>query len=307
MRFFGRIRFGDVEDELDVAVEVDETHLHLISSDEPLGSWCLADVVASRLVANEFEIDLDGEKVVFLAEDQVNFAYGAVQKMAEGWARYHAMNPVRRRRAVSSARRASPPSRLDEVRRALHEARDILASRTPDVVVAPEDDPAAPAAVPEVASGPSDAGFWAKVERATAQDRQTAVEVGREVEVPEQPPRSRPHRPDAGHPARRGAGPAEEEAPVPWIQPPVDETPATQLPTPLPPPPRPQPPPALEPEAAQDGEDTGLRAAIRALFGKGSKAVHEHSFVESTTAVGIVRRVCLECGYVSIGVAEREV
>lgn len=94
---------------------------------------------------------------------------------------------------------------------------------------------------------------------------------------------------------------------MPWIQPPVDETPATQLPTPLPPPPRPQPPPALEPEAAQDGEDTGLRAAIRALFGKGSKAVHEHSFVESTTAVGIVRRVCLECGYVSIGVAEREV
>lgn len=60
-------------------------------------------------------------------------------------------------------------------------------------------------------------------------------------------------------------------------------------------------------EDRRDREEAGLRAAIRSLFGKGTKTVHEHSFVESTTAVGIVRRVCLECGYVSIGVAEREI
>lgn len=314
MRFFGRIRFGDVEDELDVAVEVDETHVHLISGDEPLGSWCLADVVANRLVANEFEIDLDGETVVFLADDQVNFAYGAVQKMAEGWARYHAMNPVRRRRAVSAARRASFPSRLDEVRRALREARDILASRTPEMVPPPAEAGPEPteevvAAEPsEPAAGAPKSRFWAKVEQATAQDRQTAVEVGREVEVPDDPPRRRLPRIELPQPAGQDtAVPADEEVPVPWLQPRVEELPVPHLPPPLPPPPRPQPPPEEpEMEDRRDREEAGLRAAIRSLFGKGTKTVHEHSFVESTTAVGIVRRVCLECGYVSIGVAERE-
>nr|MBO2498635.1 hypothetical protein [Acidimicrobiia bacterium] len=299
MRFYGRIRFGDVEDELDASVEVDETHVHFFSGDEPLGSWCLADVVAERLVANEFEIDLAGEKVVFLADDQVNFAYGAVQKMAEGWARFHAMNPVRRRRALAAARREARPSRLDEVRRALQEARDELASRTLELPAGQQE---------ESAGGPTTAemprsGFWAKVERATALDRQADVAVEQAVEVPDDPPRHRASH-GAAHAADESA--PEEEAPVPWIQPKVEEVPVPHLPPPLPPPPRPQPLPTQEPEPQRaDRSEAGLRAAIRALFGKGTKTAHEHSFVESTTTVGIVRRVCLDCGYVSIGVAEQ--
>jgi hypothetical protein len=50
-------------------------------------------------------------------------------------------------------------------------------------------------------------------------------------------------------------------------------------------------------------ETSGLRASMRSVFSR-KKTVHEHSYVESTTVVGITRRVCLECGHVSIGVEE---
>src|SRR5690606_35539189 len=108
---------------LDAYVEVSDTHVRLMSGDETLGSWCLADVVAERVVANEFHIDLQGEAITFLADDQVNFAYGAVQAMAEGWARFHSMNVLSRKRAVASARRENQPSRLAEVHRAFGKAK----------------------------------------------------------------------------------------------------------------------------------------------------------------------------------------
>jgi hypothetical protein len=50
-------------------------------------------------------------------------------------------------------------------------------------------------------------------------------------------------------------------------------------------------------------ETSGLRASMRTVFSR-KKGPHEHSYVESTTIVGITRRVCLECGHVSIGVEE---
>lgn len=204
MRFHGRIRIEEVKGaDLDVSVEVTDTHVRLISGDESLGSWCLADVVAERLVANEFEIDLDGEVIKFLADDQVNFAYGAVQAMAEGWARYRSMNLLMRKRAVSSARRQNEPSRLDEVRRAFVVAGDEL--RRP---LAAETREAAPvvgeeervAAIPEPAIGgpaeqteePEEAadvapavapgGFWAKVQQAAGEAETTFEAEAPEVE-----------------------------------------------------------------------------------------------------------------------------
>src|SRR5690606_39823763 len=109
-----------------------------MSGDETLGSWCLADVVAERVVANEFHIDLQGEAITFLADDQVNFAYGAVQAMAEGWARFHSMNVLSRKRAVASARRQNEPSRLEEVHRAFGKAKEELDRPLPAALVAEE-------------------------------------------------------------------------------------------------------------------------------------------------------------------------
>ena len=133
VKFTGRIRFDDMDTgDLDISVEVDDTHVHLASADESLGSWCLADVMAERVVANQFVLDLGGEKISFIADDQVNFAYGAVQQMAEGWARYHSMNLLLRGRAIASARRHNQPSRLTEARAAFAAAREAL--REPRVI-----------------------------------------------------------------------------------------------------------------------------------------------------------------------------
>jgi hypothetical protein len=40
---------------------------------------------------------------------------------------------------------------------------------------------------------------------------------------------------------------------------------------------------------------------VRSAFARGGRG-HEHSFVEATGGVGIVRYVCEECGHVSISV-----
>lgn len=171
MRYHGRIRIQETKGaDLDVYVEVSDSHVRLMSGEEPLGSWCLADVVAERVVANEFEIDLDGEVITFLADDQVNFAYGAVQAMAEGWARYHSMNLLSRKRAVASARRHNEPSRLDEVHRAFGKARaELDRPPTPPAEAEPEAEPSAEtAAEAEVPANEEKGGFWAKVEAARA-------------------------------------------------------------------------------------------------------------------------------------------
>jgi hypothetical protein len=212
VRFHGRIRIEEVKGaDLDVSVEVTDTHVRLISGDESLGSWCLADVVAERLVANEFEIDLDGEVIKFLADDQVNFAYGAVQAMAEGWARYHSMNLLMRKRAVSSARRQNEPSRLEEVRRAFvvagdelrrplaaameeaaagtREAAPVFAEEEREERVADIPEPAVegrgeqteePEEPADVAPAAASGGFWAKVQEATGE-----AETPAEPEAPE--------------------------------------------------------------------------------------------------------------------------
>lgn len=387
MRFSGRIRFDDVKGaDLDVIVEVTDTHVRLVSGDESLGSWCLHDVVANRLLANEFEIDLDGEVITFLADDQVNFAYGAVQQMAEGWARYHSMNLVRRKRAVATARRHNEPHRLDTVRRAFVSAREELA-RPPSeeevglVAVEAEPVPPEPEVMvvepePPVGEGtrveeevPAGPGFWDRLERATAAEQEESeaqadpeeeeeqeTRVSRPVlprgrlprldafprrrvdpEVPPvvvekaraTPPADSPVRPAASTPVEFAEeAPTVEVAPEPVAEPelparePVEDRSAV---------PGPSEPVETEPATEQpvtgaeetnghrrgqqraplgsyrDGhhpsETTGLRASLRSLLTR-SNDPHEHSFVESTTAVGITRRVCLECGHVSIGVSE---
>lgn len=444
MRFNGRVRFPDDETaDLDIAVEVSESHVRLLSGHESLGSWCLADVVANRIVANEFQIDLGGEIITFVAEDQVNFAYGAVQGMAEGWARYHAMNPVSRKRAVAAARRRNEPSRLQDARRVFVAAGSRLLETPEPETAEPEETP-------------TEAGDGMTLRRRRRREAKPAVadalvadpvDVEPEIEVPAP---SEPA-PSAPEPERVEAAPVPHPEPTPievtpieaepieapepepvWVAAPTEEKPAESLPQgkmagrlprldafptrtqdePAPEVPSPdvaevehEPPPATEvnvddahllhrrprrrhhdavgppaqapaPEApapeepapeepapeepapepgwvvpvdpgsdlteaplparpvgratwqSPDSEDSpaavtaeprptlpafkdgrhpaetsGLRASVRSIFGRGN-AEHEHAFVESTTAVGLTRRVCLECGYVSIGVAD---
>lgn len=358
MRFKGRVRFdGKGSDDLDVMVEVDDSHVRLLSGDESLGRWCLADVVANRRVANEFELDLDGEVVTFLADDQVNFAYGAVQQMAEGWARYHSMNPVRRRRAVGAARRGNEPSRLGEVRRTLVAAREEL-RRLPAAATetaAPPDEmetASDPAEEPSRQPAPSESepeletaeeGLWARVERVSAG---TAPEVRAVEEVEQEEPRQTPIR---GRPrlagrlpridtlsgVRRSDSEAVESEPGRIPEPESEPEPEPESePEPEPesePEPDSEPDPKPDPKLYEEADDveadtvanghrhrrgldsrayagghhpaetTGIRASMRSLFARSKPPQHEHSFVQTTT-LGITRRVCIDCGHVSIGV-----
>jgi hypothetical protein len=53
-----------------------------------------------------------------------------------------------------------------------------------------------------------------------------------------------------------------------------------------------------------EGERSGLFGAVRSAFARNRGGSHEHQFVEAPGGIGIVRQICADCGYISIGVAE---
>ena len=300
MRYPGRILFGEGAADLDVVVEVTDTHVRMTSGGESIGSWCLADVVATRLVADEFQLDLAGEAVRIRAEDQVNFAYGAVQAMAEGWARFHSRHRLTRHKAVAAARRLNEPSRIDEVRQALLRATADLDEKTAAVTEA----------LAEMAETTGSSSATERLGEAIRRARQaTAASVpatpspvaAAEPSTP--PPEPAPEVPleapdgdggqdQAGKPRRKpvavGKLPRLDTLPRKPASPAAPTTEAPRL---------------AYADGRHPAETSGLRAGLRSIFSRG-KEEHEHTYVESTTAVGITRRVCLECGHVSIGVKE---
>ena len=54
---------------------------------------------------------------------------------------------------------------------------------------------------------------------------------------------------------------------------------------------------------APAGERSGLLGAVRSAFAR-NKTAHHHEFVEAPGGIGIVRQICAECGYISIGVSD---
>jgi hypothetical protein len=54
---------------------------------------------------------------------------------------------------------------------------------------------------------------------------------------------------------------------------------------------------------APEGEKSGLLGAVRSAFAR-NKTTHEHEFVEAPGGIGIVRQICADCGYISIGVSD---
>ncbi len=55
--------------------------------------------------------------------------------------------------------------------------------------------------------------------------------------------------------------------------------------------------------ATPSGDRSGLLGAVRSAFVR-NRVEHEHHFVEAPGGIGIVRQICEECGYISIGVSD---
>ncbi len=53
-----------------------------------------------------------------------------------------------------------------------------------------------------------------------------------------------------------------------------------------------------------EGERSGLFGAVRSAFARNRGGTHEHQFVEAPGGIGIVRQICADCGYISIGVSD---
>lgn len=61
--------------------------------------------------------------------------------------------------------------------------------------------------------------------------------------------------------------------------------------------------PALAVASPDASERGGLLGAVRSAFVR-NKVAHAHEFVEAPGGIGIVRQICAECGYISIGLSD---
>ena len=306
-----------------MTLKVEDLNIEIsLEGGEIIGRWSLYDVQARRLIASVFELDLAGEEVTFLADDPIDFAYRGVDHMAETWAQLKAKNVVRRALAVRRSRRLTLPSRIGELTGAMTETvREFT-------TVVPSAKPVSPAGVTAVAPASEGADEPEDPARARAleeerrrieaerrrleeerrkleEERRKAEEVLEKLRAEVEPEPSEPE-PEPSEPAPNPSEPAPEPPePAPEL---VSE-------------PEPEQPPSVpeakgvvvdlnhleeaepEPEPAMAGavadRPGGLMGAVRAAFTRSSRT-HVHSFDEAPGGIGIVRKICVECGYVSI-------
>lgn len=129
MKFTGQIRIPDLDHPgVPATFLIEGTQAEVIlEGEESLGRWSLFDVQARRLISAAFQVEIDGEEVTFIADEPMDFAYRGLEEMAAVWARFKAMNIVRRKVAVSRSRSGSRLSRIPELRAAMEENLGIRA------------------------------------------------------------------------------------------------------------------------------------------------------------------------------------
>ncbi len=140
MKFTGQIRFPDLDHPgVPVTFQIEEAQAEILLDGESLGRWSLFDVHAQRLVSSAFEVSLRGQEITFIAENPMDFAYRGVEHMAKAWARFKAMNFLRRFFAVRWSRRGSIPSRVDELAGAMVDNLERQGAAPEQVASAPGD------------------------------------------------------------------------------------------------------------------------------------------------------------------------
>ena len=106
MQFKGSVRApGDKDPGVRVLLEIDEYHLEIRRDSELIGRYYLADVEVARDIAERFILFLGDDEVEFLADDALQFAYGGVTAMQDGWLSAQKRKRRHRRAAEDAARR----------------------------------------------------------------------------------------------------------------------------------------------------------------------------------------------------------
>jgi hypothetical protein len=124
VQFKGSVRApGDKDPGVRVVLEIDEFHLEIRRDSELIGRYYLADVEVARDIAERFILFLGDDEVEFLADDALQFAYGGVTAMQDGWLSAQKRKRRHRRAAEDAARRkdGEPPMEIEApVARPLH-------------------------------------------------------------------------------------------------------------------------------------------------------------------------------------------
>lgn len=88
MRFKGRLRLpNDAGEGIPIDLTLEDVYLSLVSDGEDFGEWRLDTVEIRRLFSNQFSLMLDGEEMVYIADDALGFAYDGLSFVEEVTAR----------------------------------------------------------------------------------------------------------------------------------------------------------------------------------------------------------------------------
>ena len=84
MLFKGRLRLpNDPGEGIPIDLELEDVFLSLESDGEDFGEWRLDTVEINRLFSNQFAMHLDGEEMVFIADDALGFAYDGLSAIED--------------------------------------------------------------------------------------------------------------------------------------------------------------------------------------------------------------------------------
>jgi len=275
VQFKGSVRApGDKDPGVRVVLEIDEYHLEIRRDSELIGRYYLADVEVARDIAERFILFLGDDEVEFLADDALQFAYGGVTAMQDGWLAAQKRKRRHRKAADDAARRkdGEPPVELDvPIARPTHVSdSDTIRSRRRQAGGKPIEPPvpersfatARPAPIPEAApiteaapkvEMPVETSSVARKERKEA----PAAKVPPPVEVPKVAPIKR----------------RQPVAPVPVEE--VEETPQPKAPA----------KPAAAPNRRRAGKDSvSIAARLGDSTPKAAPSVAEPAVAEAVAA-----------------------
>ena len=244
MLFKGRLRLpSDPGEGIPIDLVVEDVFLSLDSDGEGFGEWRLDTVEIKRLFSNQFSMLLDGEEMVFIADDALGFAYDGLAAVEDVQSRLS-------KRRIFKGRKAPKRRASDEA-----DVAEDGESEAPDRVVhRPEE------SLPEVVPffpEPASPSFADSVPESSAVDESIAPVAPRPIEIADAaPPAAAAEPPPAAvEPPAALLGPPEEPTQVEPTQ--VESAPDQAF----------QPQSATEPPSFDEGYDDDLVIEDVAAYG----------------------------------------